>query len=404
MARRPLSLKQTRRTVFLFALIWLAGVSLRLTVLCVPPLIPFIHRDLPFNEKGVSLLTGTTPALLAIAAIPGSLLISRVGARRTLIGGLAVVAIAAAMRGIGPSVSVLLLATLVMALGIAVIQPALPSVVRDWFPLQVGLATAVYSNGLLMGEIIPAALSAPLASLLRGSWELAMAAWSVPVLLTALLVMVAMPHLQREAGEAPARWWPDWHDPETWYLGLIFGSASAVYWGLNAFIPDYLHATGRPGLVAPALTALNGGQIPASILIGAFAKRVIARRWPFIAIGATTLVCLVGLLAMPGAWVVFWAAGVGFAAAAALVCVLALPPLLVEPGDVHRISAAMFTVTYTCSFGVPLIAGAAWDATHIPWVVFLPIAVAGVAGIGLALLLRLPEQQPSALRTSAAPD
>jgi CP family cyanate transporter-like MFS transporter len=377
-------------------------VSLRLTVLCVPPLIPLIHRDLPFDEKGVSLLTGTTPALLAIAAIPGSLLISRLGARRTLIGGLAVVACAAALRGIGPSVAVLLLATLVMAVGIAVIQPALPSVVRDWFPLQVGLATAVYSNGLLMGEIIPAALSTPLASLFRGSWELALAAWSIPVLLTALLVVIAMPHSKPDPGQAPARWWPDWHDPETWYLGLIFGAASAVYWGLNAFIPDYLHATGRPGLVAPALTALNGGQIPASILIGAFAKRVIARRWPFIAIGATTLLCLIGLLAMPGAWVVFWAAVFGFAAAAALVCVLALPPLLVEPGDVHRISAAMFTITYTCSFGIPLIAGAAWDATHLPWVAFTPITLAGVASIVLALLLRLPEQRRSGLRANAA--
>ncbi len=377
-------------------------MSLRLTVLCVPPLIPLIHRDLPFDEKGVSLLTGTTPALLAIAAIPGSLLISRLGARRTLIGGLVVVALAAAVRGIGPSVAVLLLATLVMAVGIAVIQPALPSVVRDWFPLQVGLATAIYSNGLLMGEIIPAALSSPLATTLRGSWELTLAVWSIPVLLTALLVTVAMPHVERDAREGPVRWWPDWRDPETWYLGLIFGSASAVYWGLNAFIPDYLHATGRPGLVAPALTALNGGQIPASILIGAFATRVIARRWPFIAIGATTLVCLVGLLAMPGAWVVFWAAVFGFAAAAALVCVLALPPLLVEPRDVHRISAAMFTVTYTCSFGVPLIAGAAWDATHTPWVVFLPVGVAGVASIALALLLQLPGQGPGALRTSAA--
>lgn len=370
-------------------------MDLRLTVLCVPPLIPAIHHDLPFDEKGISLLTGIVPALLAIAAIPGSLLISRLGARRTVIAGLAVVAAAGALRGLGPAVTTLLAATLVMALGVAVIQPAFPSLVRDWFPLQVGLATAIYSNGLLMGEIIPAALTTPLASALRGSWELALAAWSLPVLLTAGLVLLATPHERPDAAAPPARWWPNWRDPETWYLGLIFGSASATYWGSNAFIPDYLHATGRGALVAPAITALNGGQIPASILIAAFSRRVIAHRWPFVAMGVLTGVSLLGFLAMPGPWVVLWAGVFGFTAAATLVLTLALPPLLVEAADVHRISAAMFTITYTCSFGIPFVAGAAWDATHVPWIAFSPVGLAAVVMAGLALLLRLPGPQPA---------
>lgn len=365
-------------------------MDLRITVLCVPPLIPAIHRALPFDEKGISLLTGMVPALLALAAIPGSLLISRLGARRTMVAGLVVVAAAGAARGLGPAVSTLLLATLVMALGIAVIQPAFPSLVRDWFPLQVGLATAVYSNGLLMGEIIPAALTTQLAAALHSSWELALAAWSVPVLITAGLVLLGTPHERPDAARPPARWWPNWRDPETWYLGLIFGAASAVYWGSNAFIPDYLHATGRPALVAPAITALNGGQIPASILIAVFSRRVIAHRWPFVGMGVLTGAGLVGFLAMPGAWAVFWAALFGFTAAATLVLTLALPPLLVEAADVHRISAAMFTITYTCSFSIPFVAGAAWDATHVAWIAFSPVALAAVMMAGLALLLRLP--------------
>lgn len=343
------------------------------------------------------------PALLAIAAIPGSALISRLGARRTLIGGLIVTAAAGSLRGVGPSVDALLGSTLVMAVGIAVIQPALPSLVRDWLPVRIGLATAVYSNGLLMGEIIPAALAMPLTGLVRGSWELGLALWSLPVLLSAGLVALVTPHEARGAGIARDRWWPRWNDPETWYLGLIFGAASAVYWGCNAFFPDYLRLTGRPGLVTPALTALNGGQIPASILIGAFSARVIARRWPFIAMGAVTALSLAGFLAMPGAWAVFWAAVFGFTAAGTLVCVLALPPLIAPAAGVHSMSAAMFTITYTCSFGVPLIAGAAWDATHTPWVAFSPVAVAGVAMAGFALLLRLPRPGARGLSAEAVP-
>ncbi len=242
-----------------------------------------------------------------------------------------------------------------------------------------------------MGEIIPAALTAPLAAALRAGWELTLAAWAVPVAVTAAAVALATPHVRRDSAAPPARWWPDWRSAETWYLGLIFGAASAVYWGTNAFIPDYLHVTGRPQLVAPALTALNGGQIPASVLIGALSSRMVAQRWPFVAAGVLTVAALAGFLAMPSAWVVAWASVFGFTAGAILVLTLALPPLLVPPEDVHRLSAAMFTVTYSCSFLAPLVAGAAWDATHLPWVAFAPVGLAGAAIVVLARLVRLPD-------------
>jgi len=43
-----------------------------------------------------------------------------------------------------------------MCLGIAIMQPALPPLVRMWAPTRIGFATALYTNGLLIGEVIPA--------------------------------------------------------------------------------------------------------------------------------------------------------------------------------------------------------------------------------------------------------
>ena len=363
-----------------------------MTVLCVPPLIPLIHRDLAMNEKAIAVLTGMTPFMLALFAIPGSLLIARIGARRALLAGFLVIAAAGALRGIGPSVVLVLFMTFLMALGIAVIQPAFPSLVRQWLPDRVGLATATYANGLLMGEIVAAALTVPLIlPLVGGHWEPALAAWSLPVLLTAVVVATRTPHIQRDAARPPARWWPDWRDPQVWRLGLIFGGASAIYWGCNAFIPDYLHATGRTGLVGPAITALNVGQIPASILIGAAAGHVVGRRWPFVLAGAIGLLALAGFFTIPGATATVGCAAVfGFMAAAILVLTLALPPLMSAKDDEHRLSAGIFTITYTCSFLGPLLGGAAWDATGIAGLAFAPVGVASVAIILLALGLRLP--------------
>ena len=81
-------MRLTRREWLHLALLWLGGVDLRVTVLAIPPVIPAIHHDLGLDEKGVSVLTGLPILLLAAAAIPGAVLIARLGARGALVTGL----------------------------------------------------------------------------------------------------------------------------------------------------------------------------------------------------------------------------------------------------------------------------------------------------------------------------
>ena len=60
----------------------------------------------------------------------------------------------------------------------------------------------------------------------------------------------------------------------------------------------------------------------------------------------------------------------GFAAAAILILVLALPPLLSPPDDVHRVTAAMFTISYSCAVIIPIISGMLWDSAALPALAF----------------------------------
>ena len=51
-------------------------------------------------------------------------------------------------------------------------QPSMPPLVRAWLPDRIGFATAVYTNGLLIGEVLPVALTLPLVlPLVGGSWR-----------------------------------------------------------------------------------------------------------------------------------------------------------------------------------------------------------------------------------------
>jgi CP family cyanate transporter-like MFS transporter len=339
--------------------------------------LPLIHRDLQLDEKGVAALSGLPVLLLGLAAVPGSVLIARVGARRALLTGLWLIGLSSAVRGLGSSTIVLFGATLAMGAGIAISQPTFPALVRQWFPENVTRATGVWSNGLLVGELLGAALTLPLVLPLVNGWQASFVFWAVPVLITAVLVSLGTPHLATEAGLWRGAGLPNWRTPLMWQLGVMQSAASLVYFGANTFIPDYLQTTGQASLIPAALTALNGAQLPASAVIGLVPLRILGKRVTSFSVGGLILAAMIVAVALPG-WPIVLAAGAfGFCAAYILVLSLALPALLAPAAQVARLSAGTFSISYTLAFLATLAAGAAWDATHVETAAFLPVLVGG---------------------------
>jgi CP family cyanate transporter-like MFS transporter len=363
-------------------LLWLAGNALRLTILAVPPVIPLIHDDLHLSQTQVGILTGLPSLLFAFAAVPGSLLIARTGAVAALVVGLALTAIGSALRGAVNEVLWLYAMTIVMGVGVAIMQVTMPPTVRAWAPQRIGFATAVYTNGLLIGETLPVALMIPLTLTLVGTWQWGFVFWSVPVAIIAALVLLLAP--RSSTATVRRRWWPDWNDPLIWRLGIMLGTVNSMYFGTNAFLPDYLTHIGHPELISAALTALNVGQLPGSFILLAVAQRLEMKAWPFVAAGALCVVATAGIVFGSGYWIVASAGLIGFAAAFILIMALALPPLLAAPDDVHRLTAAMFTISYGVAVIVPVLSGATWDLTHIPASAFAPTALCGILLMVLA--------------------
>jgi MFS transporter, CP family, cyanate transporter len=396
-----------RRVLTCVALLWLAGNALRLTILAVPPVIPLIHAELRMSETEVGILSGLPPVLFALAAVPGSLLIARFGALSTLIVGLLATAAGSALRGAVPDtpivdIGLLYAATIVTSFGVAVMQPSLAPLVREWLPHRIGFGTAVYTNGLIVGEIFPVALTLPVVlPLVGGSWRLGFVVWGIPVAIIALVIVALAPKqtaAKHHSATAPGRrWWPDWRDGLLWRLGIMLGSVNAMYFSTNAFIPDYLHHIGRADLISSALTALNIGQIPASLLLLALASRLERKIWPYMVSGVLCALSVLGLMFGSGTVIIACSAALGFSASSILIIILALPPLLSPPDDVHRMSAGMFTISYSYAVIVPIVSGLAWDITGIPAVAFAPI------GLSALMLLVLPQTMDFARRSPTPP-
>lgn len=373
------------RVLSALLLLWLAGNALRLTILAVPPVIPLIHDDLNLSATQIGILTGLPSMLFAFAAVPGSLLIARLGVRTALVVGLSLTALGGALRGALPDVAWLYAMTIAMGAGVAIMQVTMPPAVRTWLPDRIGFATAVYTNGLLIGEVLPVALMLPLVlPMVHGSWQWGFVVWSVPVAIIAVVVLLAAPRVPLNAAVARRRWWPDWNSHLIWRLGIMLGTINATYFATNAFIPDYLRSNGQGEWISAALTALNLGQLPASFILLAVAGRLERKAWPYVVCGVLCVFATVGIVYGTGFWIVASAALQGFAAAAILILVLALPPLLSPPDDVHRVTAAMFTISYSCAVIVPVISGILWDLSGIAALAFLPIALCGILLVILA--------------------
>lgn len=371
-----------------YALLWLAGLYLRVTILAAPPLVPTIVRDLHLNETAAGMLTTLPGLLLALAAIPGAFLVARAGAKRTLVMGLVLTGIASALRGAAADVALLYAMTFCMGVGIAVMQPAFASLARAWSPQHIGFATAVYTNGLLVGEVLSSGLTLPVVlPAVHGSWRASFVVWSLPALLVALAVAVKRQPVSEDT--APGHWWPDWRDPNSWLLGLFMGGVSSLYFGTNAYLPGFLQHQGAGGWIAAALTALNASQLVASALLLLFSRQLVGRRWPLVITPCVAVAALALLVFAPGLWAVAAGAVIGFCCSFMLILLFALPPLLGGAERAHSLSAAMFSLAYACSFIVPLFGGLAWDSTGMARTAFLPSGVYGLAIIAMAFALRL---------------
>jgi CP family cyanate transporter-like MFS transporter len=346
------------------SLLWTCGMCLRLTVLAIPPVISMIQRDLNLSGTDIGLLTGIPVVVFAIFAAPGSIVVAKLGVRGALLVGFLITIIGTLLRSEASNAVQLFATSIVMSVGIAVLQPVMAAAVREWLPDRSAYGTAIYTNGLIAGEIVPVATMLPLVlPFFGGDWRAALGVWSLPLIAAAVLVSIVVPKSATSGAiRHSASWFPNWRSWLNWRIGLSLGSTSSTYFCLNGFLPAYLAGNGHQELVSAALTALNVGQIPASFLLVLWADKLQGKRWPYLALGFLLSCCVAGIMASTSGWTVFWAGLAGLSIGAGLALGLALSPLLCDkPNEVALTSAAAFAISYGFAMLISLIAGAAWD-------------------------------------------
>ena len=358
--------------------LWLLGLYLRLTVMVVPPLSLLLERQLGFGTSELAVAVSLPSLLIGGGALVSAWLIGRFGVIATVAAGIAIMAAGSALRSLPLGISFFLLATVVMGFGIALMQIGMPVLARSWSPHKVGRASAVYANGLLVGELLAAALTGPVVVRLLGEhWLWTFTLWVLPMPFIVLLVLRehrtdCTPAVQPSAPEVARL---SWRDPLLWRVALLLAAAGSLYYVGNIFLPQILSRTARLSLIDPGLTVLNGVQLLSSAVLMVYADRLLGSSWPLLLTLALGLLSIPALLWLPGLGVIAAAGLLGIAASALYVLAITLPAWLVPLEQVARMAAGVTVVANVLTFVLP--AGAAWlsDATDSIALGFLPIAV-----------------------------
>jgi CP family cyanate transporter-like MFS transporter len=359
--------------VGMLAVLWLVGWTLRVPILAAPPLSTRIADTFGLGEAGVGALTMLPIVAVAFGAIPAAWIIARFSLRFVIVSGLLVMVAASVARGLVPTTTMLFSASILMGLGVAAFQTALPAATRVWTPTHVALGSAVYLNGMMLGELSGAGLTLPLVlPLAEGDWSIALVLWAVPILLIAALV--ALMHLPKDPYDAkdiestrlsPGNSLPNWKDCRVWQYGLLLASSAVAFLAINAFSGTLLRARSETEALGGLLFAYNATPLLASFIVLA-APKWIGQRTPIAVSAVLAAAGMAGFIFLES-WASWTAALVtGCASTVELILLVSLPPAIAKGIAVTRLSAGMTLIGFAIAFALTLTGG--WFADLSGWI------------------------------------
>ena len=344
--------------VLLGASLVLIAFNLRPLFSSTSALLPEIRAVLGLSPTGASLLTTLPVVCLGLFSPLAPRLAQRIGAERTLLAVLLLLALGTAMRGLS-SVPLLFLGTALAGAAIAVGNVLLPGLVKRDFPDKAALMTGCYTMALCAGAAGAAGLTLPAEHTLGGSLDGALAIWALPAFVVGLIWLPQVLAVRGQAKRAAFRVEGLWRDKLAWQVTLFMGLQSALAYCVFGWLVPILRERGLDGVTAGAIVSLSVMvQAGACLVAPHLAVRGKDQRLINVALCAIAVVALLGLLFAPLWSVWFWAVlqgiGQGGLIAVALTVIVLRTP---DPHVAAHLSGMAQCVGYLLAAIGPLVVG-----------------------------------------------
>jgi CP family cyanate transporter-like MFS transporter len=383
----------------------LVGTALRPQALIVGPLVGDVQAELGMSH-GVAGLLGTIPVLcMSLLAPFGPVLAASLGPRVGAALCVVLIAVFGVLRGFAPETITILAATVGLGVGMALVGPILPQIVRSRLPNHPAAGTGAYVVGLVLGGTITAAVAVAIADAL-GGWRASFVVISSAAVVSLVAWLLLMPRDEGHVRIAPTRPRLPWRRPSAWLLGVIFGTQSVLFYGCITWLASLYVERGWSEAEGAALVALlTGIGLVATLAVPVVADRIGTRRSQLAGAGVLAIVGAVVVAVTPdlppGSLVTYGATillGLGIGAYFPLALTLPVD-VAGDPAEAASISALMLLVGYLLAATAPVVLGLVRDLTGgFDAVMWILVAVAA-SMVPLALVL-----SPGRLRRAGRPE
>lgn len=371
----------------------LVAGNLRAGLTSVGPVLDRIQSDLGLTSFAASMLISLPLLAFALVSPIVPPLAHRIGLERTLGGALLLLAAGIALRST-PGPALLWIGTALLGIAIAILNVALPSLVKRDFPNKIGQVTGAYSAVQSIFAAIAAGIAVPIAGASLLDWRLSLGIWAGLALVT---LGVFAPRLLHGTAPRPAERTPRsrahetqanqpaseasiasvrpgdtapetrrsvWSSGLAWTVTAFMGAQSLFYYVLITWLPSIEIAAGiDPGTAGFHLLLMNAAGILGSLLSSALIPRMRDQRGIGVGSGVLLGISTGGLLLAPS-WSAVWASLAGLGGG--LTIVLGLSLFGLRTRNHHRaaeVSGMAQSIGYLFAAAGPPSVGALHDLT-----------------------------------------
>ncbi|WP_170975344.1 MFS transporter [Martelella alba] len=345
------------------------AVNLRAPLTSLPSVIDAVRGDLRISAAAAGLLTTIPVLCFGVLAPLAAAALRRLSIERAVMLTLAGVILGSVARSLG-GMPLVVAGTVILGGALTLGNIVSLMVIARDFPRRAGLMTGVLVMAMSIGAMLSAGLTAPLTSLFH--WRVALASWAALAVIGLLLWLAVAHGSAGQKDTPPPAFGPAkpvatrqasgrvWRQPAVRRLTLAFASHTFMFYGLTAWLPDYLmqaadmnvHQAGISASLFQILGILGCFGVPwLKSYLGFDALRL------FWVVGVSWLLMPAGLLLAPAAWPL-WVVlgGIGSGGGFSVVFMLVMSHAA-DLDENRRISSFVQGVSYIVASTAPVVVG-----------------------------------------------
>ncbi len=239
---------------FVTLIVWLTGVAMPLNMLKVSILSPVLMRSFSIGTDAMSWVMAMFYIIAAILAVPGAVIVGKIGYRYTFVLSLLFAVIGGFIGTIATDLTVFILSRVVEGVGFGLVSTAAVPAISGWFsPEKRGVPLGIWAMNVTMAFLVGPSLFSRMFEA-TGDYHFI---WGVCLAFNAILLLVVLIFYRdapfsfdsdgergRSAGEASA----SSHfanlkrvvkNPAVWILGLVFLCEEIPFLGMSNFLTTY---------------------------------------------------------------------------------------------------------------------------------------------------------------------